>query len=81
MIRCTTRSPQYLRDFYATEEGTAYSDFSIGALNDVNIDTANQGDGLGMLICGVPFGDPRYVNEILSSYPTQCYFNGTLLGQ
>ena len=58
--------PQYLRDFYATEEGTAYSDFSIGALNDVNIDTANQGDGLGMLICGVPFGDPRYVNEILS---------------
>ena len=53
--------------FYATEEGAAYSEFSIGALNDVNVDNAYHGDGVGMLICGVPFGDPRYVNEILSN--------------
>ena len=61
------QDPQFLRDFYATEEGAAYSEFSIGALNDVNVDNAYHGDGVGMLICGVPFGDPRYVNEILSN--------------
>jgi len=45
----------------------ALADFNIGAMPGVDVGTAQHGDGLGLIVAGLPLGDSTFVQGKLTA--------------
>ena len=60
-----------VREYFNSHTNYKYDEqlgvgYKLGALDDVDLDTAKFGDGFGITILGVPIGDRKYKNAILN---------------
>ena len=65
------KSTVYSRDVVALRAAVAtypaLADFNIGAMPGVDVGTAQHGDGLGLIVAGLPLGDSTFVQGKLTA--------------